>query len=197
MGNMSRREAVFAIAGIVVAGACRPPPPIPGPEPQDPFERWRALSGPWWKERLAERDRDRLTKVPRPYLTAPPVLSSRGPLADQLRAIGPQQDGEVSFWVYNEGNGASWTCFAEAYEGQWTPSQVDGHPISTYRLTGRRVITLQPGQRREVTVPWRLERLSYGSILVACYDPMLDPRSPTITEVRDRQSTGIHWIQWG
>ena len=89
------------------------------------------------------------------------------------------------------GNFAAITCYTEVYEGPGGYST----PLSGYELRGRKVITLQPGEEREVSLPWVRTRQS-GRIVGIAYDPVLDPKNWYLdqeTPHHNRHVTSIHF----
>ncbi len=137
-------------------------------------------------EREHEKDecgRDRRKGVmPRPYLDA------TSNFAPQISALRVGEAGSVSFTVWNDGNCPAWTCYVEIYEG---PAGYT-HPLSAYELRGRAIITLHPGERREVTLPWVRQRKS-GRVVGMVYDPLLDPRGFEVVGQFDRHITSVHY----
>jgi len=107
-----------------------------------------------------------LKELPRPWIKA----SSN--FAPQINSQSINQPGEISYTVSNMGNFAAITCYTEVYEGPGGYST----PLSGYELRGRKVITLQPGEEREVSLPWVRTRQS-GRIVGIAYDPVLDPKN--------------------
>lgn len=90
----------------------------------------------------------------------------------------------MSFTVWNDGTYPSWTCYVEVYEGP----RGFANPLSAYSLRGRSIITLQPGERREVMLPWVRER-STGRIVGLVFDPLLDPRDFEVVPQFNRHIT--------
>jgi len=126
-----------------------------------------------------------LKELPRPWIKA----SSN--FAPQINSQSINQPGEISYTVSNMGNFAAITCYTEVYEGP------DGYstPLSGYELRGRKVITLQPGEEREVSLPWVRTRQS-GRIVGIAYDPVLDPKNWYLdqeTPQHNRHVTSSHF----
>ena|GEM_PF-2600107 len=126
-----------------------------------------------------------LKELPRPWIKA----SSN--FAPQINSQSINQPGEISYTVSNMGNFAAITCYTEVYEGP------DGYstPLSGYELRGRKVITLQPGEEREVSLPWVRTRQS-GRIVGIAYDPVLDPKNWYLdqeTPQYNRHVTSVHF----
>lgn len=169
------------------------PDPVASEEPVAPPKpgKWSRAIGEWIEEREKReegREKDecgrdvRRPRRPRPYLDA---TSNFGP---QITALTLGQAGSVSFTVWNEGNFPAWTCYVEVYEGPGGYT----HPLSDYKLRGRRIITLHPGQQREVTLPW-VRQLTTGRIVGVVYDPVLDPRDFAMVEQYNRHITSVHY----
>ncbi len=174
------------------------PPPAPstlaGGEP-----RTVPLKGEWYTRlrrfltrRLTQREREhekdecgrdrRKVVMPRPYLDA------TSNFAPQISALRVGEAGTITFTVWNDGNYPAWTCYVEIYEGPGGYT----HPLSEYELRGRAVITLHPGEKREVTLPWVRLRKS-GRVVGIVYDPLLDPRGFTVVGQYDRHITSVHY----
>ncbi|MDH5590171.1 MAG: hypothetical protein OEZ65_05670 [Gemmatimonadota bacterium] len=197
MVDMSRRDALMSLATVFTAAASGQVDFRRLADPQeDPLQRWRKLSQPLWRKRESGRDPERFARAPHPFLTIDLRGMSRGSITRQMAAIGPHEDGELAFFVENQGNGPSWTCYTEIYEGFWTPGQAWGHHLPSYTLRGKRAITLQAGEKREVLLPWRLDRLTNGVALMVVYDPVLDPRKEMITYDQARRIGSINWAEW-
>jgi hypothetical protein len=80
--------------------------------------------------------------------------------------------------VINEGDAPSFYTVLELYQGP-VPSRVPGlkfieHPLNSFKLTWRKVVTLNPGQRLDFDFSGSI--LSYDVLVWVCYDPILDPR---------------------
>ena len=78
--------------------------------------------------------------------------------------------GTIAFTVWNDGNFPAWSCYVEVYEGPGGYSS----PLSAYELRGRAIVTLHPGERREVSLPW-VRRQTTGRVVGIVHDPLLDP----------------------
>ena len=126
-----------------------------------------------------------LKELPRPWIKA----SSH--FLPQINSQSINQPGEISYTVSNMGNFAAITCYTEVYEGPGGYST----PLSGYELRGRKVITLQPGEEREVSLPWVRTRQS-GRIVGIAYDPVLDPKNWYLdqeTPQYNRHVTSVHF----
>jgi hypothetical protein len=141
-----------------------------------------AIRDQWERDRKRRRCRDRLRDVPRPYLDA---TSNFGP---QITALPVGTAGTVSFTVWNDGLYPAWTCYVELYEGPGGYTS----PLSAYARRGRRIITLHPGERREVTLPW-VRQQQTGRIVGLVFDPLLDPHGLTVVEQFNRHVTSVHY----
>lgn len=141
--------------------------------PPEPGE-WSELIRNWWQERQDAREPppDDAPPMPRPYLEITGDMT-------QIHAFGLDEPGTITLTVWNDGNFPAWACCVEVYEG---PGGF-GSPLSAYELRGGTTITLQPGQRRDVMVPW-VRRRPLGSntrVVAICYDPLLDPITDSVT----------------
>jgi hypothetical protein len=153
--------------------------------------KWSKELMAWLKQREAERQRERdgfgrnnrKLRMPRPYLNS---TSNFGPDIVSLKVGEP---GTAAFTVWNEGNFPAWTCYVELYEGPGGYT----HPLSDYTLRGREIITLHPGERRDVTLPWLREQRT-GRIVGLVYDPLLDPIDFTMVEQYNRHITSVHYV---
>jgi hypothetical protein len=170
------------------------PEPVAEGEPVDPPKRgkWSEAIDDWLAEREKEREEgveedecgrpQRRPRRPRPYLDA---TSNFGP---QITALTVGQPGTVSFTVWNDGNFPAWTCYVDVYEGPGGYTS----PLSSYELRGRRIITLHPGERREVSLSWVRQQGS-GRIVGVVYDPLLDARDFAVVEQFNRHITSVHY----
>jgi hypothetical protein len=120
--------------------------------------------------------------MPRPYIDA---TSNFGP---QITALRVGEAGTVSFTIWNDGNYPAWTCYVEVYEGPGGYTS----PLSAYSLRGRRIVTLHPGERKEVSLPWVREQRT-GRIVGIVFDPLLDPVDFTVVEQMNRHITSVHY----
>ncbi len=160
-----------------------PGKPYPMPKPG----KWSKELDAWLErrrrehEKEKEHDRER-RPMPRPYLDC---TSNFGP---QLDNFGLNVPGTMSFTVWNDGNFPAWSCYVELYEGPWGYTS----PLSAYELRGRRIITLMPGEVREVAVPWTRRQTS-ARVVGIVYDPLLDPRDFTLVVQVNRHITSIHY----
>ena len=160
-------------------------PPKPG--------KWSRGISEWWKKREKEREherekdecgRDRRRVImPKPYLDA---TSNFGP---QISALGVGEAGTISFTVWNDGNYPAWTCYVEVYEGPGGYTS----PLSDYKMRGREIITLHPGERREVQLSW-VRQQQTGRVVGIVYDPLLDPRDFAVVEQFNRHITSVHYV---
>lgn len=192
----SARRPIRAVAYPPRAVFAPPPAPstLAGGEP-----RTVPLKGEWYTRlrrfltrRLIQREREhekdecgrdrRKVVMPRPYLDA------TSNFAPQISALRVGETGTITFTVWNDGNYPAWTCYVEVYEGPGGYT----HPLSEYELRGRVIITLHPGEKREVTLPWVRQRKS-GRVVGIVYDPLLDPRGFSVVGQYDRHITSVHY----
>jgi hypothetical protein len=94
----------------------------------------------------------------------------------------------VSLTVRNDGNAPSWTCYVELYEGPWGYIR----PLGDYRLRGRAIVSLCPGERRDVLVPW-VRRETAARIVGIVFDPLLDPKDFALVGQHNRHITSVHY----
>jgi hypothetical protein len=157
--------------------------------------KWSDAIEEWLQRREKEREEEdegveedecgrpqRRPRRPRPYLDA---TSNFGP---QITALGAGEAGLVTFTVWNDGNVPAWTRYVELYEGPGGYTS----PLAAYALRGRRIITLHPGERREVAVPW-VRQQSTGRIVGLVFDPLLDARDFAVVEQFNRHITSVHF----
>lgn len=81
----------------------------------------------------------------------------------------------VTVRVTNKGNGISFACYVEVYDGP------GGLSLEDYRLCDYKIITINPGQTVDVKLNWN-NRLPRGRIVGVCFDPFLDPRGFHLVE---------------
>ncbi len=144
---------------------------------------WTGKIADWWQERQAQKPpHDPVVPMPRSYLDC---TSNFGP---QLLAQTRNQPGSIHFTVWNDGNFPAWTCYVQVWEGPGGYS----HPLKDYQLRGQQIIALQPGERREITVPWMRE-MTTGRIAGIVFDPLLDPIDFQLVEHFNRHITSIHY----
>lgn len=85
---------------------------------------------------------------------------------------------EVKTTVINEGNAPSFYTVLELYQGP-VPSRIPSlkyieHPLRSFRLTWRKIITINPGQRIDFDLSGITPQ--HEVLIWVCYDPILDPR---------------------
>lgn len=203
MSNITRREALREMLGFIMASSilgCKTinPPDILHDDKIIP--NWNEFAKSWWKNRLKERysERERARKIgerpqgplPYPYLICGRIPSSRGSIADQLLSYDVDEKGEIAFIIQNKGNGPSYSCYAETYEGRFLGA--NRLIIDELQLRGQIITTVYPGEKKEVIVPWKTTKFEDGSLTIRCYDPMLDPATMSM-ELFDRKTTGYSW----
>lgn len=152
-------------------------PPKPG--------KWNEQLNEWWKKRQKEREPRKPGPVPMPR----PYLDCTSNFIPQIVPLIVDEPGRVSFTIWNDGNFPTWTCYVQIYEGP----EGYTHPLSDYKLRGQTIITLQPGERREVTLPW-VRSQHTGRIVGICFDPLLDPKNFTLVEHYNRHITSVHYL---
>jgi len=165
-------------------------------------DEWRSKAKEFWTARVQKRKAQRAVdrregkrpdvNTPYPYLAFDISESSRGYLMEQFRQIPLGEWADVYVGVRNQGNGASSTCYVEMFEGPLVPFHVK---YSDMRLVSRLMTSVLPGQDKEVVMRWQATRATNGSVVVRCYDPVLDPGAAAY-EQYFRQSGGFSWQQW-
>lgn len=152
-------------------------------------DAWAERIREWWEQRQAERGTppEEDDPLPRPYLRI------TGDLASQVSLYGRDQPGYITFLVWNEGIAPTTTCYVEIYDG---PGGFH-HPISSYHLRGSTVISLQPGERRMVTLPWVARQQGEGRLVGLCYDPLSDPFTlgGFVHPVDDHHISSVHYYR--
>ena len=155
--------------------------------------------GPWKKkidqflgqreqEHQHEREKDECGRDRRKQDMPRSFLDASSNFAPQITALRVGEAGTVSFTVWNDGNFPAWTCYVDVYEGPGGYTS----PLSDYRLRGRAIITLHPGERREISLPWLREQKT-GRIVGIVYDPLLDPKDFLVVEQFNRHITSVHY----
>ncbi|MBN2736287.1 MAG: twin-arginine translocation signal domain-containing protein [Spirochaetales bacterium] len=168
----------------------------------DKSEEWKKNAANFWANRWRERKNQRKkereagkrpdVETPYPYLHCDIRNSSKGHLANQFREIPLNQWRDVYFTVNNQGNAASWMCYVEMYETPFASYHLE---YSQLRLVSRKIISVLPGQHKEVIMPWQSTRLTNGGMVARCYDPLFDPGALTFEQYY-RQSNGFSWSEW-
>lgn len=145
---------------------------------------WSEAVREWWNNRRAERGTPPYEEdMPRPFLRI------TADLASQTAQYGLNEPGYITFLVHNGGHSPSTLCHVEVYEG---PGGYE-HPLSAYSLRGSKVVSLQAGERRHVTLPWIRRRPGESRLVGLCYDPLLDPFTLEQVVQVDRHITSIHF----
>lgn len=163
-----------------VAAGPRVHPPRPGD--------WKDQIEGWWRHRKKDREEDGTLHVPE-HPIPKPFLDCTSHFGPQIQALGLNEPGMVSFTVWNDGNAPAWTCYVELYEGPAGYS----HPLRDYDLRGRTIVSLRPGERRDVAVPWVRKRTS-ARIVGVVFDPLLDPKDFELVEQYNRHITSVHYL---
>jgi len=131
------------------------------------------------KIRLAKQ-RQRTPELKAPEKTwgeiATPFLriDSPSPWFDISLIEPPNNTCNVSVSVRNEGNAASYFTVVDLYEGPFM--FITSNLVKDCKLRDRKILTLQPGEEKVVTLQYTRELLS-GQAVGICYDPFLDPRN--------------------
>lgn len=155
------------------------PPPAPG--------KWRDEINEWWRDRKQKRREDGTLHIPKRPIPKP-YLDCSSKFGPQLRDLAINEVSSMSFQVWNDGNFPAWTCYVELYEG---PAGYNS-PLSAYELRGRKIISLRPGERMDVSVPWVRKKES-ARVFGIVFDPLLDPKDFQLVEQRNRHITSIHY----
>lgn len=101
---------------------------------------------------------------------APRLRIASNFISEDLTKVQIGDSAELTFTVINEGNGISFFSYVELYEGEEEICLLIHH-----RLCDHKIITINPGQRVDVTLNWN-RKLKTGKVVGICFDPMLDPR---------------------
>jgi hypothetical protein len=128
-----------------------------------------------------EKNEDTKGELPYPYLNieyslpssfsgiVAPCMDSEITIVQRDLYEGDQQ--QETFRVTNLGNFPAWTCYVEAFNTDFGC----GKHLSSLERVGRRILTLQPGESREILFPWATRYPGGGAIVAICHDPILDP----------------------
>lgn len=155
--------------------------PVPPPRPGE----WSEKLAEWLKEREGGRPTNPDDRVRRPR----PYLDIAATFAPQISASKVGQTGSVTVRVWNSGNVPAWSCYVEVYEGPGGFST----PLADHVPRGRRIITLHPGEQRDVSLPWRRDGRT-GRIVAIVFDPILDPKGFTVVPQTDRHLTSTSYV---
>jgi len=115
-----------------------------------------------------------------PTVTAIPELPERDwsrSLTPYIRVGGQAWYTEAETCVINEGDIASYYVFAELYGGPspWRRElKFIDHPLNSFELMWRKIITLNPGQR--VDFKFELDESAPKVLVWVAYDPIFDPK---------------------
>jgi hypothetical protein len=165
-------------------------------------DEWRSKAKEFWTARVQKRKAQRAVdrregkrpdvNTPYPYIIIDRSESSHGYLQEQLRDVplGVWTDAYVP--VRNQGNAASPACYVEMYEGPLVPYHVK---FSDMRFVSRVRTSLMAGQRKEVVLRWQTTRATNGSVVLRCYDPILDP-CELVDEQFSLKCSGFSWQKW-
>jgi hypothetical protein len=160
---------------------------------------WKKKIDSWLDRREGERRKERdqwgrdkrHCKCPhRPDRMPYPWLDATSNFGPQISALNVDEAGSVTFTVWNDGDYPAWNCYVEVYEGPGGYTS----PLSAYQLRGRRILTLHPGERREVQLPW-IRRQRTGRIVGIVFDPLLDPIDFAVVEQLNRHITSVHYTE--
>lgn len=149
--------------------------------PAKPGE-WKKNIRDYWSRKQYEKGED-APRIPR----LRSFLECSGNLVPQLPQLSLDQPGTLTFTVGNRGNYAAWTCYVELYRGR-APLGTNT-PLTDYELQDRKIITLQPGETREMNLSF-IRFTGLITAVAVCYDPLLDPKDFTVVETHRQITAG-------
>jgi hypothetical protein len=165
----------------------RPTDPVAGGKPVRPPQpgEWSEQIAEWLDRREREHppNQDDRTRRPRPYLDIAATF------APQISASQVGEDSTVTVRVWNAGNVPAWSCYVEVYEGPGGFAT----PLADHIPRGQAIITLHPGEQREITLPWRRDART-GRIVAIIFDPILDPKGFTVVPQTDRHLASVSYV---
>jgi len=83
---------------------------------------------------------------------------------------------EHQFFVGNLGDAPSFCTVVELYAGPYH-SELWDNPLRDYHLVDRKTVVLHPGESKSISLRYRRAAgTGSGTLVAACYDPLLDPR---------------------
>ena len=88
--------------------------------------------------------------------------------------------------VQNLGNVAAYTCVVRALEARPRSPIHEKIPLSEFTLGGQLIFTLQPGEQKEVRIPYLRTRAN-GTFVALISDPLLDPNELTVADMNHRR----------
>lgn len=155
--------------------------PVPPPRPGE----WSEKIAEWLRQRDADKppNQDERERRPRPWLDIAATF------APQVSASQVGETGAVTVRVWNAGNVPAWSCHVELYEGP--PGFTT--PLADCIPRGRTIITLHPGEQRDVTLPWKRDGRT-GRIVAVIFDPILDPKGFTVVPQTDRHLASASYV---
>jgi hypothetical protein len=122
-----------------------------------------------------------------------PRLECTADFGPEMRAIAVGDSGMVTVRVTNKGNGISFACYVQVYEGPHVTT-VSDNPLQDYRLCDYKIMTINPGQT--VDVKLSLNRfLAEGSVVGVCFDPFQDPRGFHLIDYSHDHVTFVNFIE--
>ena len=92
----------------------------------------------------------------------------------------------VPVLVQNLGNVAAYTCVVRALEARPRSPIHEKIPLSEFKLGGQIIFTLQPGEQKEVRIPY-LRTQTNGTFVALISDPLLDPNELTVADMNHRR----------
>jgi len=148
----------------------------------DSRDDWRKKMAIYFKENPNKYRPDKDKGIALPQLNC---TSNFGP---QIRDAGIGEETTVTVKLMNEGTGPSFFTYVQIYEG---PRGYNS-PVSDYRLCDEKIVSIQPGQTRDVDLLFWREKTS-ARIVGICFDPMLDRRDFALVEQYNRHITSVHY----
>ena len=100
-----------------------------------------------------------------------------------LAGLGAKQ---VPMIVENVGSVASYTCVVRALEARVRDPIYEQIPLSQFALRGQLTLTLQPGERATVTLPFE-RTLAAGTFVALVSDPLTDPNEQVVADWNHRR----------
>lgn len=170
--------------------------------PCPPMRTWKTTGKHWWKVRKKSREAERKiaiatgkradVELPEPYLVCGREDGPQGTVAHQFREFQLNQWNHFFVRIQNNGNAPSWNCIVEAFEGPWARYEI---PYSDFILNDRTIITLMPGESKDVKLNFRITKANYGGLAIRSYDPIMD-KGVNVYMQYDRHDMGFGWTEW-
>lgn len=88
--------------------------------------------------------------------------------------------------VQNLGNVAAYNCVVRALEARPRSPIHEKIPLSEFKLGGQLMFTLQPGEQKEVRIPYLRTQVN-GTFIALISDPLLDPNELMVADWNHRR----------